>query len=389
MFESRSTRVFALFAVIGLLTAAFLFGFEAGRIAPATHSNAHFALLDEVQDDISSSALKNPAQRKLMAAAVKGMLTALDDPYAAYLDPKAYDTFQKDVATGQYSGVGVWLKVDDSDRIKVVSVLEGTPAERAGIRNDDILKEVAGRPVEGLTIEEVVERIQGKSGTTVTISVVRGTEPPLAFTLTREQIDVPTVQSRMVNNKQGVIRLISFSANSGEKVREAVKSLTAKGAKGFILDLRGNPGGLVREAVSVSSVFLDGGKVVSYKQRGHSEVTYNTNKPVQTKLPLVVLVDEGSASASEIVAGAVQDRGRGVIVGTQTYGKGSIQDVFPLSDGSAVKFTIASYFTPSGRSIGGRGIIPDVAEPNKDNQLASAQRVLSGILAQSNQLLPG
>ncbi|MCA1839587.1 MAG: S41 family peptidase, partial [Actinobacteria bacterium] len=344
----------------------------------------HFGLLDEVRDDISRSALKDPDERRLISAAVKGMLTALDDPYAAYLDPKAYDPFQKDVATGQYSGVGVWLKEDPNKKIKVVSVLEDTPAARAGIQSEDVLKTVGGRSVDGLTIEEVVQRIQGKPGTTVTVTVIRAGAAPQDFTLTREQIDVPTVQSKMVNGKQGLIRLISFSAKAGEKVRTAVKSLMQKGAKGFILDLRGNPGGLVSESVAVSSVFLDGGKVVSYQQRGHPQVTYNTDHGAETKFPLVVLVDEGSASASEIVAGAVQDRGRGIIVGTQTYGKGSIQDVFSLSDGSAVKFTIASYFTPSGRSIGGVGIRPDVTESDKNNQLASAERVLTGILAQSS-----
>lgn len=180
-----------------------------------------------------------------------------------------------------------------------------------------------------------------------------------------------------------MVELVTFSQDAGEKVREAVKSLVEKGAKALILDLRGNPGGLVDEAVEVSSVFLEGGSVVSYKERGKAEVVYSTRGSVETKLPLVVLVDEGSASASEIVAGAIQDRGRGIIVGQETYGKGSIQTVFPLSDGSAVKVTTASYFTPSGRSIGDKGITPDVAVLDKLQQLARAQEILQEMLAEN------
>ncbi|MGH7424564.1 MAG: S41 family peptidase, partial [Candidatus Methylomirabilales bacterium] len=177
------------------------------------------------------------------------------------------------------------------------------------------------------------------------------------------------------------VRLITFSGGAGDRVREAVKQMSSRGARGFILDLRGNPGGLLEEAVNVAGVFLDGGRVVSYRERGRDEVHRDVRGAPETKLPLVVLVDEGSASASEIVAGAIQDRRRGILVGTATYGKGSVQTVFPLSGGSAVKLTTSSYFTPAGRAIGKGGIAPDVQADGKEVQLARALEILAELLA--------
>lgn len=273
----------------------------------------------------------------------------------------------------------MWLKME-AKKAKVVSVLPQTPAERAGIQNGDLITAVDGKPTERMSLEQVVQRVQGAEGTQVKLAILRG-EQSIEFTLVRERIEVASVESRMLRDRVGLIEVATFSGNTATLVREAVGSLSEKGARGFILDLRGNPGGLLEEAVDVASAFIDGGRIVSFKEKDKSEVIYNSRPPVATDLPLVVVVDEGSASASEIVAAAVQDRGRGVIVGTATYGKGSVQTVFPLSDGSAIKLTTASYYAPSGRSIGEKGVTPDVSVADKSIQLVRAREILKEMVA--------
>jgi carboxyl-terminal processing protease len=377
--ERTSAKIFAVIAAMGLLTAAFLFGFGLGRSSPSP-ANSGLTILDEARRHIEESSVKSAESKELIQSAMRGMLASLGDQYAEYLDPQTYESF-RDVSAGHFSGVGLWLK-KDGDRIKVVTVLAGTPAATAGMKNGDVITALNGKPASGSSLEQVVQRIKGKPGTNVKISVLRDGQA-MDFTLIRRDIAVPSVNSRLLKDKLGVIEIVTFSGGAGSQVRDSVRSLTKKGARGFILDLRGNPGGLVDEAVNVASSFLDGGRVVSYKERGKAEVVYDARGSVETNLPLVVLVDEGSASASEIVAGAVQDRHRGLIVGVETYGKGSVQTVFPLSDGSAIKLTTASYYTPSGRSIGEHGVIPDVVEADKNRQLAQAQDALHGILAGS------
>lgn len=378
MFTRNSERVFAAAAGLVLLAAAFLLGYGVGLRSPQT--DAGFGLLEEVERHVNDSAMRAKSEKELVQGAIRGMIAALDDPYAAYFDPEEYADFRKGV-TGQFSGVGVWLK-KDQDRVKVVSLLPNTPAERAGILAGDIILTIDGEDAHEMALDEAVQKIVGEAGTTVELVVERPDGSTKTFKMVREKIEVPAVKSKMLDDRIGLIELITFTEGSGEKVREAVKSLEKKGARGYILDMRGNPGGLVDEAVKVSSVFIPEGNVVSYRERGKQEVRYDVKGGAETKRPLVVLVDEASASASEIVAGAVQDHRRGIIVGTETFGKGSIQVPFPLSDGSAIKLTVASYYTPSGRSIGERGIEPDVVAADKSLQLARAQEVLSGILAE-------
>ncbi len=378
MFPKTSSKLFAVLAAIAMLTASFLFGFDTGRRAGSPDD---FAVLEEADRLIRRSALRSPARKVLLKAAVRGMLQGLDDPYSAYLTPEAYRNLKDDEAEGQFSGVGLWMKEED-EMFKVVSVLDSSPAAAAGLQAGDLIVQIDSGPVEGLDLDEVSGRIQGRPGTTVRLIVERE-KATREFVIVRRKLDLPTVSSRMLADGVGLIELVLFHGEAGRKVREAVTSLEKRGARGFILDLRGNPGGFLDEAVDVAAVFLEGGKVVSYRERGQADVVYDAVSPVVTRLPLVVIVDEGSASASEVVAGAIQDRQRGLIVGTETYGKGSVQTFLPLSDGSAIKLTTASYFTPSGRAIGTRGVIPDISVPERDRQLARAKEVITGILAEA------
>ena len=377
MWERNSTKILGALAALGLLAASFLFGFGVGRQSPLP-SATDYGMLAEVERHINESSVKTVDRNKLIQGAIRGMLQALEDPYAEYLDPAGYEAFQE-VSSGHFFGIGLWMK-DEEGQHRVVSVIQDSPAARAGIEPGDTILRINGGSVEGLTLEQVVQRVKGEAGTGVRLSLQRG-DQRLDVTLVRERINVTTVDAKMLRNSVGSIQILTFTEGVGAKVREAVMNLSEDGAKGFILDLRGNPGGLLKEAVEVSSVFLDGGAVVSFKERGRPEVVYQTRGAVGTSLPVVVLVDEGSASSSEIVAGAMQDRGRGIIVGTRTYGKGSIQTVFPLEDGSALRITTASYFTPSGRAIGDQPIEPDVAVAEQANQLARAQEILREIVA--------
>lgn len=383
-FDKLSTKILAGLSAVGLLVASFFFGYGVGTSNPRRASN--FELLEEAKSRIEASALVKPDEKLLLQGAVRGMLQGLDDPHVGYMTREAYRAFGEELLTGQFSGVGVWLSMEGGVP-KIVSVLQGSPASAAGVNVGDVISAVDFKPVKGLTLDEIAQKIQGKVGTRVHMEVSRG-EQQLGFSLQREKLDVPSVTSSL-KGEVGMIELVSFIGGAGQKVREAVQSLQSRGAKGFILDMRGNPGGSLQEAVDVASVFLDGGKVVSYRERGKPEFTYEARGPAATALPLVILVDEGSASASEIVAGAVQDRQRGLIVGTETYKKGSVQQIFGLSDGSAIKLTIASYFTPSGRAIGERGVVPDVSVAERDQQLPRANEILSGIVAQNAVPGPG
>lgn len=364
--------------VPGLVIVSFLVGLGIGRTAtlPTTEG---FDLVKEAEARVLSSTARHVEEKGLAQGAIRGMLTALGDPYAEYLDRDGYRSFQ-DAASGHFSGVGLWLKVE-AGKVRIVSVVDDTPAARAGIQANDQLLTIDGKSVKGMSLDRVVQVVKGTPGSTVRLEVVRG-EGRIMFPLVRTPIDLPAVRSRLTGDRVGVVELVTFSSGVGEKVHAAVDELTKRGAKAFILDLRGNPGGLLDEAVGVAGTFLDGGTVVSYRPPSSGEVVYSARSPAATNLPLVVLVDEGSASASEVVAGAIKDRGRGILVGTRTYGKGSIQTVLPLSDGSALKLTTSYYHTPSGASITEGGIEPDVAVTAKSGQLAEAQQILSEMIAE-------
>lgn len=374
-FATKWLAVLSVFCLLGVL---FIAGYALGRFESAG-SAGRFALLNEVQGLIESSAVDQPEEDELLQGAARGMVRGLNDPYASYLTPEAYRAFGEEVLDGQYSGVGIWLNLDDLG-VLIVAVVPGGPADGAGIVPGERVAAVDGEPVGELDLDEVARRILGETGTEVTLELVGEDGEPRELTLERDRIDIPVVDSRMEGDV-GIVQLLSFSGNAGNKVRDAVAQLEREGAQGFVLDMRGNPGGSLVESVEVASVFLDGGVIVSYQERGQSEKVFEASPPVGTNLPLVVLVDQGSASASEIVAAAIQERDRGTIVGTSTYGKGSVQQVFGLSDGSAVKLTVASYFTPSGQKIGEDGVEPDVVVEDREQQLPRAIEELQSLLA--------
>jgi carboxyl-terminal processing protease len=374
----------ALTAVV-LALGAFSMGYSrgsagAGLQPPAPGAERGFAVVRDAFGEIRSSAVHPPADRALARGAIRGMIRTLklnEDPYALFYSPSGYKSFQE-LTSGRFSGIGVWLK-KKRGRLEIVSVLPSTPALRAGLRRGDVLITVGGRSVEEMTVDEAVGRIKGRSGSKVAIGVIRD-GVLLGFEIRRRSIELPNLVTRVTEGELGYIRLLGFARGAGEQLREEVGELNEEGVEGIILDLRDNGGGLFSEGIDVASVFLDGGRIVTYRARSEPERVYRAEREAFDSIPLVVLVNEGTASASEIVAGALQDRDRAILVGERTYGKGSVQEVFPLSDASALKLTTGAYFTPGGRNISGEGIEPDVkVDANRTAQRQRAVEILQGI----------
>ncbi|MEA2459991.1 MAG: carboxyl-terminal processing protease [Actinomycetota bacterium] len=368
-------------AIVGACVLAFgifTYGFALGRrhenltifgSGGATGSD----VVQQAYDRILNDAVEAPDAGDLAHGAIKGMVDVLkkkdDDPYAFYFSPKSYASFQE-LTTGSFSGIGVWLKVSPQG-LRIVSVLPGTPAVAAGLKRGDLIREIDGKRVKTLDTDQAVGLIKGPKGSEVRLKIERGSEL-LAFDITREEIELPNLQQRLRDDGVGYIRLFSFANHAGEQVRKAVGDLVDKGATGIILDLRDNGGGLFDEGIKVASVFIEDGDIVTYREPGKDDETFDAEGDAFEDLPLVVLVNEGTASASEIVSGALQDRGRAELVGVTTYGKGSVQQVIPLPDSSAIKFTTAAYLTPNGRNINGTGIAPDIKVKDEKKQIPAA-----------------
>jgi len=313
--------------------------------------------------------------KKLIQAAIDGMLTSLD-PHSGYLNPASF-TEMRDQTRGEYGGLGLVVQSEDG-AVKVVSPMDGTPAGRAGLLAGDFITAIDGQSVVGLPLDSAVKQMRGAVGTSITLTVAREKVDPFSVTLTREVINVKSVTSR-AEGDFGYIRISGFDEKTGTETRNALRELKAKNPamKGLVLDLRNNPGGLVDQAVDVASAFLDGGEVVSQRGRGTRDIQrYNARGGGDQLggLPIVVLINNGSASASEIVAGALKDRQRAEIVGLTSFGKGSVQTVIPLRGGvdGALKLTTARYFTPSGQSIQRTGIMPDLEVASSKEE---AQRI--------------
>jgi carboxyl-terminal processing protease len=331
-------------------------------------------------EQIRASAVDPPSERALVRGALRGMIKVLkkkDDPYALFYTPKGYKSV-RELTTGRFSGIGVWVK-PQGDELEIVSVLPSTPALKAGLKRGDVIESIDGTPVSGMTSDEAVARIKGREGSSVDL-VVRRNDKPLSFALTRADIELPNLEAKLTDDGFGYIRLFGFARGAGDQLREEVDDLLEDGAKGVILDLRDNGGGLFSEAVDVASVFMEDGDVVIYRERSNDDVVYEAEGDAFEDVPTVVLVNEGTASASEIVAGALQDSERAIVVGTTTYGKGSVQQIVPLADSSALKLTTAAYLTPSGRNIDGQGIEPDVEVDAAYGQRSRAEEILQGIV---------
>lgn len=346
----------------GLVSGGLLIQSGAWREAGA--STGSVRLLDQVMSRLRSDYVDSLSVDDMYRRTAVGLAKELDDPYSVLLSPDRYRRL-REVTTGRYAGIGVELDLRDGF-VTVIAPLAGTPADSAGIRPGDRILAVNDKPTRGLAMEEVQAILRGPSGTTVKLSLERGEEHPV-LTLRRRDIVYHPVQRAALVNGVGYVDLATFSEHAAVELRRAIDSLRGEGARALILDLRENPGGLLEQGIAVADLFLDAGQtIVSTRGRtADADHEFDDRNPQRwPDMPIVALVDSGSASASEIVAGALQDNKRAVLVGAPTYGKGSAQSIFPVADGYALKLTTARWFTPDGRTIErdstNGGIVPDV-----------------------------
>jgi carboxyl-terminal processing protease len=346
-----------LLLVLGIWVGGRHPGWLPGPVRGALVGDTHSAVVKEAIRDVHDNYYRKVPEDQLADDAIGGIVKRLDDRFSNYFSPAEYKRF-KDSQHSQFSGIGLAVS-GDRRGLRVETVYDGSPAKRAGLRPGDVVVEAAGRGLKGRNQQESVSFIAGPPGSRVKVSWLRG-KRRFTKTITRSTVSVPVVASeldRAGSCKAGVVRLAQFSSGAHAELYAALKREQKRGAKAFVLDLRGNGGGLVSEAQLVASAFLRSGKIVTTKGRAVSARTLNaTGDPVVPTQPLVVLVDKGTASASEIVTGALQDRHRAKVVGTRTFGKGVFQQVIELSNGGALDITAGQYFLPSGRNLGGKGV---------------------------------
>ncbi|MFM8333268.1 MAG: S41 family peptidase [Candidatus Methylumidiphilus sp.] len=315
----------------------------------------------EVYGRIRQDYVEPVADSKLLEDAIRGMLSGLD-PHSSYLDQEQYNEL-KVGTTGQFGGLGIEVGMENGF-VKVISPIDDTPAQKAGVKAGDLIIRLDDKPVKGMSLNDAVKTMRGEPGSPIVLTVVReGVEQPLKIKIVRDIIKVKSIKSRTLEEGYGYVRITSFQSKTGDNMLEAIGELRKNGElKGLVLDLRNNPGGVLNAAVAVSDAFLESGLVVYTDGRiEDSKMKFNaTPGDIIKGAPIVVLINAGSASASEIVAGALQDHKRAIIMGEKTFGKGSVQTILPTSNGGAVKLTTARYYTPSGRSIQAEGIVPDV-----------------------------
>jgi carboxyl-terminal processing protease len=315
----------------------------------------------EVYGRIRQDYVEPVTDNKLLEDAIRGMLAGLD-PHSAYLDQEQYNEL-KVGTTGQFGGLGIEVGMENGF-VKVISPIDDTPAQKAGIKAGDLIIRLDDKPVKGMSLNDAVKTMRGEPGSEIVLTIVReGAEQPLKIKIIRDVIKVKSVKSRILEEGYGYIRITSFQSKTGDNVNEAISELKKNGdLKGLVLDLRNNPGGVLNAAVAVSDAFLEDGLIVYTDGRVEdAKMRFSaTPNDILNGAPIIVLINAGSASASEIVAGALQDHKRAIIMGEKTFGKGSVQTILPTSNGGAVKLTTARYYTPSGRSIQAEGISPDV-----------------------------
>ncbi|MBT3829839.1 MAG: S41 family peptidase [Gammaproteobacteria bacterium] len=350
----------------------------------------------EAFNRISSAYVEEIDDKTLLENAIKGMLSQMD-PHSSYLDKDSFDDLQESTS-GNYGGLGIEIGMEDGF-VKVISPMDDTPAAKAGIESGDLIIQLNDTPVKGMSLSDAIEAMRGEPGSEIEITLIKTDNPtPTPLTLTREVIKVASVRHRYLEEGFGYLRIAQFQSGTGGEVEKAVIQLKDEGdLEGLIIDLRNNPGGVLQSAVAVSDVFIDGGLIVSTRGRMEdSEHRYNARTPDSIHgVPIVVLVNAGTASASEIVAGALQDHSRAIVMGTTTFGKGSVQTILPLTNEKAIKLTTARYYTPNGKSIQAAGIIPDIwvgrskVTPAKSNPWRIKEKNLAKHLAADNESAKG
>ena len=333
--------------------------------AAAADTYRQLNLFGDVFERVRADYVEKPDDSKLIETAINGMLAGLD-PHSSYMDPKSFRDMQVQTR-GEFGGLGIEVTMEDG-LIKVVAPIDDTPAARAGVMANDLITKLDEEQVQGLTLNQAVEKMRGPVSTKIKLTIMRkGQDKPVEITLTRETIRVRAVRSNIKGDDIGYIRLSQFNEQTTENLKRAISDLNAKMSKdklkGYVVDMRNNPGGLLDQAISVSDAFLQKGEVVSTRGRNAEETQRFNARPgdLTDGKPIIVLINGGSASASEIVAGALQDHRRATVIGTRSFGKGSVQTIIPLGSGNgALRLTTARYFTPSGRSIQAKGINPDI-----------------------------
>jgi carboxyl-terminal processing protease len=332
--------------------------------AAAADTYRQLSLFGDVFERVRSDYVEKPDDAKLVESAINGMLAGLD-PHSSYMDAKSFRDMQV-TTRGEFGGLGIEVTMEEG-LIKVVTPIDDTPASRAGIQANDIITHIDEEPVQGLTLNQAVDKMRGAENTKIKLKIMRkGQDKAIDVSLTRERIKVQSVRSRLEGDDIVFVRISQFTDQTTDGLRKAINDLSAQSGdklKGFIIDLRNNPGGLLDQAISVSDAFLEKGEIVSTRGRNAEETQrFNARAGDLTKgKPVIVLINGGSASASEIVAGALQDHKRSTVIGTRSFGKGSVQTIIPLGSGNgALRLTTARYFTPSGRSIQAKGITPDI-----------------------------
>lgn len=361
MNKKRIRIGFSLFILITILSTGIMIGRGLeSKVLAENESYEDLKIFTEVLTIVQKNYVEQIKVKDLVHGAIKGMITTLD-PHSSFMPPEAFKEVQ--VSTkGEFGGIGIQLGVKENNLV-VIAPIEGTPADRAGIKAGDLIVKVNEEITKDMTLADAVQKMRGPRGSKVTLTIRReGEQAPLIFNLVREVIKIESVRSKMLEDGIGYVRITQFQEQTAKDLSRALKKLKDEKRQSLILDLRNNPGGLLTSAVEATEQFIDKGKLVVFikGREGRKDEYIADDKAEHEEFPMVVLVNDGSASASEIVAGALQDWGRALVLGTQTFGKGSVQTILPLSDGAGLRLTTAKYYTPKGRSIQNEGIIPDV-----------------------------
>lgn len=373
--ERLSTVVISGLTLTAILFVGILIGKGGDRAGYASEPYEELQVFAEVLSQVKKHYVEETQTKDLVQGALRGMLAGLD-PHSSFMTPDMFKEMQVETK-GEFGGLGIQIGIKNN-RLTVISPIEDTPAFEAGIQAGDTIIKVDDKPTKDLTLMEAVQQMRGPRGTSVQLTIEReGLENPLVFTLKRDIIKIQSVRSKLLEGNLGYVRLSQFQEATAEDLTTELENLTSKDIQGLILDLRNNPGGLLTAAVGVSEQFLESGRlVVSIQGRNGKKDEYRARAASKNyQYPMIVLVNHGSASASEIVAAAMQDWGKAVVIGTTTFGKGSVQTILPLSDGSGLRLTTAKYYTPKGKSIHSIGVQPDIVIDPKPVQVAKQDPV--------------